>query len=229
MASFSWPASVSERRPRFAGSTTTPPPSPSAASPSRRATSTKLKAEKSVKTKVPRAVPVHPVLAAMLADWRAGGWARLMGRPPRADDLIVPSRLGAHRSANHMLKKFHQDLGRLGLRTRRQHDLRRTFISLCLGDGASKDILRWITHAPEGDVVDDYTTLVWQPLCREVAKLQIANPATSHEHDLLRVTGRVTGGHPDRGNVPQVPGFAHELGGLLKMRGGRDLNPRPPA
>jgi hypothetical protein len=34
------------------------------------------------------------------------------------------------------------------------------------GDGASKDILRWITHAPEGDVVDDYTTLVWQPLCQ---------------------------------------------------------------
>jgi hypothetical protein len=45
-----------------------------------------------------------------------------------------------------------------------------------LSDGASKDILRWITHAPEGDVVDDYTTLVWVPLCREVAKLQISLP-----------------------------------------------------
>lgn len=62
-----------------------------------------------------------------------------------------------------MLKKFHQDMVRLGLRPRRQHDLRRTFISLRLGDGASKDILRWITHAPEGDLIDDYTTLVWRP------------------------------------------------------------------
>ena len=72
-----------------------------------------------------------------------------------------------------MLKKFHQDLERIGLRTRRQHDARRTFISLALADGGRKDILRWITHGPEGDIVDLYTTLPWHTLCEEVARLEI--------------------------------------------------------
>jgi integrase len=199
---------------------------------------TKLKIEKSVKTKVPRAVPVHPALAALLAEWRLGGWSQLMGREPRADDLIVPSRLGNNRSANHMLKKFHEDLERLGLRVRRQHDLRRTFISLCLGDGASKDIRRWITHAPEGDVVDDYTTLVWQPLCREVAKLQISLPkreqtevaksSNSLDQAGAQATYRATCLGAQTQNPSQVPEFPQDfVTGFL--RGGRDLNPRPPA
>jgi integrase len=103
---------------------------------------TKLKAEKEVKTKVPRDVPVHSALAALLAEWKLSGWQAMFGRTPGPDDLIIPSRLGKNRSANHMLKKFHQDLERLGIRARRQHDLRRTFISLCLGDGGRSDILR---------------------------------------------------------------------------------------
>jgi hypothetical protein len=61
----------------------------------------------------------------------------------------------------------------VGLRTRRQRDARRTFISLALGDGGRKDILRWITHGPEGDIVDLYTTLPWHTLCEEVARLKI--------------------------------------------------------
>jgi hypothetical protein len=89
---------------------------------------------------------------------------------------------------------------------RRQHD---------------KGILRFITHAPEGDVIDDYTTLVWKPLCREVAKLQIAllrsvdlpvaKCANSLDRDLDRVTGRVTGGGLETKNPPQVPGIPGEL------------------
>ncbi len=50
----------------------------------------------------------------------------------------------------------------------------RTFISLRLGDGARSDILRWVTHSrPRTATIDDYTTLVWNPLCDEVAKLRI--------------------------------------------------------
>jgi len=45
--------------------------------------------------------------------------------------------------------------------------------SLSLGDGARKDILRWVTHGPEGDIVSLYTTLPWAALCDEVAKLKI--------------------------------------------------------
>ena len=75
---------------------------------------TKLKVEKEVKTKVPRDVPVHSALAALLAEWKLSGWPAMFGRTPGPDDLIIPSRLGKNRSSNHMLKKFHQDLERLG-------------------------------------------------------------------------------------------------------------------
>jgi integrase len=43
---------------------------------------TKLKAEKEVKTKVPRDVPVHAALAALLAEWKLSGWPAMFGRTP---------------------------------------------------------------------------------------------------------------------------------------------------
>ena len=49
----------------------------------------------------------------------------------------------------------------------------RTFVSLSLADGARKDILRWISHGPEGDLVSLYTSLPWTALCEEVAKFSI--------------------------------------------------------
>jgi len=93
--------------------------------------------------------------------------------PQRPDDLIVPSRKGKVRNIALMLRRLHEDLLRLGMRRRHQYDARRTFISLARGDGASKDILRWVTHGPTGDIVDDYTTLPWPALCAEAAKLRI--------------------------------------------------------
>ena len=174
-----------------------------------------------------------------------------MGRAPEAADLIVPSRTGRCRSANHMLKKFHQDLERIGLRKRRQHDLRRTFISLCRADGGRGDILRFITHGPnKGDVFDSYTTLPWEALCTEVAKLRInlsgsdvvagrasSEIATSNDPVHPRgdaatvtrtVTSAVTVPSASRGSVVQI----HETPRNFSRgvwRGGRDLNPRPPA
>jgi hypothetical protein len=35
-------------------------------------------------------IPVPPTLAAMLAEWKLGGWAAMMGRHPEPNDLIVP-------------------------------------------------------------------------------------------------------------------------------------------
>lgn len=134
---------------------------------------TKRRKVKGTKTDRPREVPVHPTLAKVLAEWKLGAWQHLAGHAPQADDLIIPSRLGANRNANHMLRRFHEDLDRLKLRRRRQHDLRRTFISLCLADGARKDVLRWVTHGPSGDIMDLYTTLPWSALCSEVARLRI--------------------------------------------------------
>jgi hypothetical protein len=34
--------------------------------------------------------------------------------------------------------------------------------------------LKWVTHSrPKQDQMDDYTTLLWTPLCEEVAKLKV--------------------------------------------------------
>ncbi len=135
----------------------------------------KTKREKSTKTGQTREVPVHPTLAAILASWRLAGWEQTMGRRPAENDLIVPFPLdGEHLDAQVMRRRLHKDLVALGYRTRRQHDTRRTFISLCLSDCARKEILQWVTHGrPRADQMDDYTTLLWAPRCEEVAKLKI--------------------------------------------------------
>ena len=192
--------------------------------------STKSKKEKSVKTEQPRWVPVHEALAQRLADWRdRGGWEEPMGRKPGPDDLIVPSRRGQNRSVNHMLKRFHQDLERLELRPRRQHDARRTFISLAIADGARKDILRWVTHGPEGDIVDLYTTLPWHTLCEEVARLKI-DLETAPKTDLKSVApdpakyAKLHERHLQFTYTARNPEQFQEV----TKRGGRDLNPRPP-
>jgi hypothetical protein len=46
---------------------------------------------KAVKTEVPRWVPAHPTLAKMLAEWKVGGWAQMIGRAPTPDDLVMPN------------------------------------------------------------------------------------------------------------------------------------------
>ncbi len=126
-----------------------------------------------MKTERPREVPVHRTLAKVLASWKLGGWERLMGRQPTPDDLLIPSSERKHLLDPQVLLRFHQDLEALGFRARRTHDARRTFVSLSLADGARRDILRWITHGPEGDIVSLYTTLPWPALCGEVAKLRV--------------------------------------------------------
>lgn len=51
---------------------------------------TKSHGKSHTKTKRGRAMPVHPVLAAMLAEWKLHGWPAMMGRAPTPEDLIVP-------------------------------------------------------------------------------------------------------------------------------------------
>ena len=138
-----------------------------------RSYNTKRRVEKDVKTERPREMPVHPELARILAEWKEHGWRRLMGRDPTADDLVVPSREGRNRNVNHALKRFHEDLERVGLRARRLHDARRTLISLARADGARGEVLEWCTHSPKGDIINLYTTLPWAAFCAEVAKLNI--------------------------------------------------------
>jgi integrase len=135
--------------------------------------------EKPTKTEQPRLIPVHPVLATLLERWKTGGWVQMMGEEAQPDELIIPSRRGVHRSRHHSLWKFGEDLDRLGMRRRRQHDLRRTFISLARTDGARKDVLERITHGNRGDIVDLYTELPWGVLCEEVVRLKLSPPAAT--------------------------------------------------
>lgn len=125
------------------------------------------------KTGHSRLVPVHPTLAAILAEWKLKGWVEMMGRRPTPDDLVIPSREGAMRSRHHSRNKLLDDLRRLGLRHRRGHDLRRTFITLARADGARADLLQMVTHDQKKDIINIYTSMPWAPLCEEVAKLKI--------------------------------------------------------
>ena len=111
---------------------------------------------------------MHPVLDDVLALWEVEGWTVLMGRTPQIEDLIIPSRRHRMRSPNQVLHAFHRDLARLGLRKRRVHDARRTFVSLCRAGGAQDDVLEGITHAPRGNILSLYTTLPWESYCEAI-------------------------------------------------------------
>ncbi len=120
-----------------------------------------------------RAVPVHPVLAGILKEWKEQGWEATMGRAPTGEDLVSPTPgTGNMRTKGNTYRRLQFDLKQLGLRQRRVHDLRRTFISLARSDGARKDLLKWATHAPPRDVMELYTSFEWQALCDEVRKLK---------------------------------------------------------
>lgn len=125
------------------------------------------------KTQVPRSVPVHPTLARLLAEWKLAGFERTYGRQPTSEDLIVPTLNFTARANHEAPKQLRQDLATLGLRPRRGHDLRRTFITLAQVDGARRDLLETVTHGPRGDIVSVYTTFPWPALCDEVKKLRI--------------------------------------------------------
>lgn len=132
------------------------------------------------KTGRARHVPVLPLLASVLAEWRLTGWQRYTGRAPEPDDLLVPLLPTRRhpdlrmRTKGHTLRRLHRALRALGLRERRGHDLRRTWISLCLSDGADRETLRWASHGRPGDVMGLYTELEWQRLCGEVGRLRIS-------------------------------------------------------
>ena len=100
------------------------------------------------KSGVPRSIPVHPVLRTLLNEWRDAGWERIYGRPPENGDLIVPTRNGTIRESPDAQRALHEDLQALGLRLRRGHDLRRTFITLAQVDGAKREVLEAISHGP---------------------------------------------------------------------------------
>jgi integrase len=65
----------------------------------------------------------------------------------------VPTRNFTGRTKEEAQHALRQDLAKLGLRPRRGHDLRRTFITLAQVDGARRDLLETVTHGSRGDIV----------------------------------------------------------------------------
>jgi integrase len=141
---------------------------------------TKHKTVGPLKTEIPREVPVHAVLAELLAEWKLRGWHAVFGRHPGPDDLLIPypPKEGDFNETTHwrsdtLRKALDLDCQMLGGRHRRTHDSRRTLISLARADGAQKDILKWATHGrPEG-IIDAYSEFPWETLCAEFQKLKI--------------------------------------------------------
>ncbi len=165
----------------------------------------KNKREKAPKTGLAREVPLHPALATLLARWRLSGWAKSHGRQPKADDLVVPNQEGRHITDNNLLRALAIDLVALGMRPRRFHDARRTFISLARGDGANRDVLRTCTHDPMGDQFDQYTTFTHADRCEAVGKLKLE----LREGRLLKMAA---------GQAPETSG-TDPLHSLLHARG----------
>jgi integrase len=137
--------------------------------------------EKSTKSGEPRSVPVHPVLSKLLAVWKLSHWARIYGRNPTPDDLILQTLGGNHVNVSDAGHGLTEDLGTLGLRVqagarrkRGGHDLRSWFITTCQEHGAHRDLLRVVTHGRGTDVVDGYTRATWGALCAEVGKLRVS-------------------------------------------------------
>ena len=150
--------------------------------------------EKTTKTDAVKHVPVHPTLAAMLAEWKLGGWAEMMGRAPGPDDLIVPLPPGvAERRTKRKGEPFRttyytgkcwrkDDLPALGWRHRRHYDMRATFITLAIDDGADPDVLETrVTHTRKSrSAFDGYNRgLQWERTCAEVSKLRITRGGRS--------------------------------------------------
>lgn len=132
------------------------------------------------KTGAERRVPIHPVLASMLAEWRLHHWSALYGHQPCCDDLVVPSLRGKMRHTSNTLRFLHLDLATLGMRQRRVHDFRRTYITLAQEHGALPEVLKLATHAKPSDVFNLYTSVSWERLCGEVAKLQVERRKSSN-------------------------------------------------
>jgi integrase len=132
------------------------------------------------KSGVPRAVPIRPTLAKMIATWRLSGWFNTYGCQPSPEDLIVPTLTLKRRTPKEAQDALVGDLKLLGLRVeagtrmnRRGHDLRRAFVSLAQADGARRDVIEWGTHGPRGDIMSMYTSMPWPTICEEWSKLRI--------------------------------------------------------
>jgi integrase len=163
---------------------------------------------KPLKTERARMVPIHPELGAVLKAWAEEGFELYTGGPPTPDDFIVPNVSSRAQCRNHTRSSFYKLFVRhaeaAGVRPRSLHSTRHTFISLCLRGGANKFDLEKVTHNAKGDMIDQYTHGVWEPLCKAVLCLNLdAHP------ELHSRSG--SGGDSGSGGPKQILNSSQEL------------------
>jgi len=125
------------------------------------------------KTVVTKMIPIHPVLLSMLASWKLGGYERHTGRRWTDDDFIVPKAEGRMEDRHRARKDHLIDLKVLGLRHRRMHDTRRTFISMLRNARVDRSLVEKMTHAPRKSMIDIYTTWEWEAVCEAVLMIKL--------------------------------------------------------
>lgn len=128
-----------------------------------------------LKTKLPRRVPVHPDLAAILNGWATLGFELHVGRKPQPEDPIVPC---VHRGELRSYTKhgYYQAFIRgcrvAGVTPKTLHSTRHTFISLCRRANCNDARLAEITHGKslkrKRKTIDRYTHRDWLELCEVV-------------------------------------------------------------
>jgi integrase len=127
-----------------------------------------------------RHAPVFPELQAWLDWWLTEEYAILYGHTPRAEDLLFPTASVRRRNRGEVLCSHSEiykwwlrhDLPGAGLRVRRLHDARRTFVSVLRSEGVSDKAIRAVTHSTTGDrILDAYTTWEWAGLCGELQRV----------------------------------------------------------
>jgi integrase len=139
------------------------------------------------KTDTPRWVPVHPELAALLAQWKEHGFEEVFGRPPAEEDLMFPyiqkpgsrKAQGTPVTSKVIWKELQTWLARLNMLSidqprRPQHGLRRAGSSAMADEGVSEHDRRCITHAPDlSNMQERYDAPAWRRLSECVLKIRL--------------------------------------------------------
>lgn len=142
------------------------------------------------KSKIPRRVPIHPLMRRVLG-WQLDWYRRELGRAPGGDDPVFPFRVrgGAPSRwhANTAIAAWRRDLARLGIPDpvagpRRLHCTRHTFASHLYRAKAPWRVVQAMTHRvlddkAEGTALPVYVHASWDDSCDAMMRLPYAASA----------------------------------------------------
>ena len=161
-----------------------------------------------------RKIPVHPLAIRALRGWKASGWARWVGRPPKATDPLFPSERGEYWRAD-MADLLRRDLRAAGLPDHYEgrypftaKATRRTFATwLAEGGIAEGTIKRLMGHAGGSVTQRHYTARTLETLRAAIETLQLD---LTTEPTMVLPMEPAAGEKPTAGEAPQTAGDVAE-------------------